>query len=76
MRQLTKLEDYLHLVEFNYKKNYHASLKMSSFEALYGCRCRTPITWSGPEDKLMLGLDMLKEMASVVKNVIMNLKAT
>ncbi|KAA3487084.1 Retrotransposable element Tf2 protein type 1 [Gossypium australe] len=34
-------EKYLPLVEFAYNKNYHASLGMSPFEALYGRKCRS-----------------------------------
>jgi len=29
-------EDYLHLAEFSYNNNYHASIQMAPFEALYG----------------------------------------
>jgi hypothetical protein len=38
MDKPSKLEDYLHLVEFYCSNGYHASLKMSPFEALYGRR--------------------------------------
>jgi hypothetical protein len=36
MDKPARWEDYLHLVEFSYNNGYHASLKMSPFEALYG----------------------------------------
>jgi hypothetical protein len=36
MDKPSKWEDYLHLVEFDYKNGYQTSLKMSPFEALYG----------------------------------------
>jgi len=36
MDKPSKCEDYLHLVEFAYNNGYQASLKMISFEALYG----------------------------------------
>jgi hypothetical protein len=36
MDKPSRWEDYLHLVEFAYNNGYHASLKMSLFEALYG----------------------------------------
>eukprot|EP00253_Pinus_taeda_P013497 PITA_13497 len=74
MRQPTKWEDYLHLVEFAYNNGYHTSLQMSPFEVLYGRKCRTPSSWGGPEDRLMLGPEMLKEMEELVKKVRYNLK--
>ena len=48
---------------------------MSPFEALYGRQCRTPINWSSPKTKLMLGPEMLAEMESEVKKIRKNLKA-
>lgn len=74
MQQPTRWEEYLHLVEFAYNNGYHASLQMSPFEVLYGRKCRTPSSWSGPEDRLVLGTEMLKEMEAMVKRVRVNLK--
>eukprot|EP00253_Pinus_taeda_P006401 PITA_06401 len=48
---------------------------MSPFEVMYGRKCRTPTSWGGPEDKLSLGPEMLKEMEDMVKRVRVNLKA-
>lgn len=75
MQQPTQWEEYLHLVEFAYNNGYHASLQMSPFEVLYGWKCRTSTSWGGPEDKLRLGPEMLKEMEDMVKRVRSNLKA-
>eukprot|EP00253_Pinus_taeda_P009241 PITA_09241 len=75
MQKPTQWEDYLHLVEFAYNNGYHTSIQMSPFEVLYGRECRTPSNWSGPEDKLKLGPEMLQEMEDVVKKVRANLKA-
>lgn len=75
MRQPTRWEDYLHLVEFAYNNSWHTSLQMSPFEVLYERKCRTPASWGGPEYRLMLGPDMLKEMEDTVKEVRVNLKA-
>ena len=36
----------LALAEFSYNNSYQSSLKMAPFEALYGRRCRTPLSWS------------------------------
>jgi len=75
MQKPTQWEEYLHLVEFAYNNGYHTSLKMTPFEVLYGWKCRTPSSWSGPEDKLRLGPEMLKQMEDMVKRVRTNLKA-
>jgi hypothetical protein len=48
MDKPSKWEDYLHLVEFSYNNGYQASLKMSPFEALYGRKCNTPVSWDNP----------------------------
>ena len=67
MNQPNKWEDYLHLVEFPYNNHFQASAKLSPFEILYGRKCQTPISWSSPVDRLMLGPDMLKSMELIVK---------
>eukprot|EP00253_Pinus_taeda_P019762 PITA_19762 len=74
MQQPAKWEDYLHLVEFAYNNEYHASLQMSPFEVLYGRKCMTSLCWSGLKDKLLLGSNMLEEMKEMVKKVRINLK--
>jgi len=75
MTKPTQWEEYLHLVEFAYNNGYHTSTQLSPFEVLYGRKCRTPSSWGGPEDKLSLGPEMLKEMEDMVKKVRANLKA-
>jgi hypothetical protein len=62
MDKPSKWEDYLHLVEFAYNNGYQASLKMSPFEALYGRKCNTPLRWDNPDDRAVVGLELLKEM--------------
>lgn len=57
-----KWEDFLHLAEFAYNKNYQTSIKMISFEDLYGIKWHTPLSWSESEDILILGLYALHEM--------------
>ena len=75
MDKPTKWEDYLHLVEFSYNNGQQASLGMSPYEALYGRRCRTPVTWDNPVNRIVLGPELLKEMEQEVVKIRQNLKA-
>ena len=36
---------YLPLVEFAYNNNFHSSIGMAPYEALYGRKCRSPVCW-------------------------------
>ena len=74
MDKPTKWEDYLHLVEFSYNNGHQASLGMSLYEALYARRCRTPMTWDNPVNRIVLGPELLKEMEKEVVKIRKNLK--
>jgi hypothetical protein len=75
MDKPSKWEDYLHLVEFAYNNGYQASLKMSPFEALYGRKCNTPVSWDNPADRAVVGPELLKEMEEKMLKIKQNLKA-
>ena len=62
MNNPTKWEDYLHHAEFAYNNGYQAPAKMSPFKVLYRWKCRTPVTWDSPVDRLMLGPDLLLDL--------------
>ena len=49
---------------------------MSLYEAFYGRRCRTPVTWDNPVNRVVLGLELLEEMEQEVVKIRQNLKAT
>ena len=48
---------------------------MSPYEALYGRRCRTLVTWDNPVNRVVLGPEFLKEMEQEVVKISQNLKA-
>jgi hypothetical protein len=75
MDKPSKWEYYLHLVEFAYNNGYQASLRMSPFEALYGRKCDTPVSWDNPTDRVVLGPELLKDMEDQVVKIKQNLKA-
>ena len=76
MDKPNKGEDYLHLVVFTYNNGKQLSLGMSPYEALYGRRCRTPVTWDNPVNRVVFGPELLKEMEQEVVRIRQNLKAT
>ncbi|WVZ49152.1 hypothetical protein U9M48_000529 [Paspalum notatum var. saurae] len=51
----TKWDECLPLAEFAYNNSYQKSLEMAPFEALYGRRCRTPLNWSEPGERVTFG---------------------
>jgi hypothetical protein len=74
MDKPSRWEEYLHLVEFSYNNGYQASLKMNTFESLYGRRCNTLVSWDYPADGAIIGLDILKEMEEKMVKIKKNLK--
>ncbi|WVZ89856.1 hypothetical protein U9M48_036209 [Paspalum notatum var. saurae] len=70
----TKWDECLPLAEFAYNNSYQKSLEMAPFEALYGKRCRTPLNWSEPEERVTFGLDLVTQAEAQVKLIHSNLK--
>ena len=48
---------------------------MSPYEALYGRRCRTPVTCDNQVNRTVLGPKLLKEMEQEVVKIRQNLRA-
>ena len=76
MNKPSKWEDYLHLADFSYTNGYQASLNMSPFEALYGRKCNTPVSWDNPTDHVVVGPELLTEMEEKMVKIKPNLKTT
>ncbi|GJT11474.1 putative reverse transcriptase domain, ribonuclease H-like domain, aspartic peptidase domain protein [Tanacetum coccineum] len=52
---------HLPLVEFSYNNSYHASIKATPFEGLYGVKCRSPVCWSEVDDNQLTGPKLICE---------------
>jgi hypothetical protein len=64
----------LALAEFSYNNSYQSSLQMAPFEALYGRRCQTPLSWSKTGERKIFGPDLVIEAEDKVKVIQANLK--
>jgi hypothetical protein len=69
-------DKYLPLVGFSYDNSYQEILKMAPFEALYGHRCHTPLSWIEPGEKVIFGPDLVVEAEATIHRIKNNLKAT
>jgi hypothetical protein len=47
---------------------------MSPFEALYGRKCNTLVSWDNPADKAVVGPELLREMEDQMIRIKQNLK--
>jgi hypothetical protein len=48
---------------------------MIPFESLYGMKCNTLVSWEKTVDRVVLGLELLKDMEDQVVKIKQNLKA-
>ncbi|CAN6719650.1 unnamed protein product [Malus baccata var. baccata] len=67
--------DCLDLMEFTYNNNYHSSIGMAPFEALYDKSCRTPSCWSEVGERVLVGLEIVDENTQNIQVIKSNLKA-
>ncbi|WVZ81457.1 hypothetical protein U9M48_028832 [Paspalum notatum var. saurae] len=71
----TKWDECFPLAEFAYNNSYQKSMNMAPFEALYGRRCRTPLNWSEPGERVTFGPDLVTQAEEQVKFIQSNLKS-
>ncbi|GKE80502.1 putative reverse transcriptase domain-containing protein, partial [Tanacetum coccineum] len=62
--------NHLPLVEFSYNNSYHASIKATPFEALYGQKCRSPVCWTEVGEAQILVGDTVMLKVSPWKGVV------
>ncbi|GJR88435.1 reverse transcriptase domain-containing protein [Tanacetum coccineum] len=68
-------ERHLPLVEFSYNNSYHASIKATPFEALYGRKCRSPICWAEVGDVQLTGPEIIHETTEKIVQIRQRLQA-
>ncbi|GJS67385.1 putative reverse transcriptase domain-containing protein [Tanacetum coccineum] len=68
-------ERHLSLVEFSYNNSYHASIKASLFEALYGRKCRSLVCWAEVGDVQLTGPEIIHETTEKIVQIRQRLQA-
>ncbi|GAB2281625.1 hypothetical protein Dimus_039484 [Dionaea muscipula] len=59
-------DDQLSLMEFSYNNSFQFSLGMTSYEALYGRRCRSPTCWFEVGERQILGLELVEDASQKI----------
>ncbi|GJY45098.1 putative reverse transcriptase domain-containing protein [Tanacetum coccineum] len=59
---------HLPLAEFSYNNSYHASIKATPYEALYGQKCRSPMCWAEVGEAQLTGPELIQETTE--KNIL------
>ncbi|GKC25380.1 hypothetical protein Tco_1027530, partial [Tanacetum coccineum] len=65
----------LWLHELVYFTIYHASIKASPFEALYGRKCRSPVCWTEVGDVQLMGPEIIHETTEKIVQIRQRLQA-
>nr|GFA03235.1 putative reverse transcriptase domain-containing protein [Tanacetum cinerariifolium] len=68
-------ERHIPLVKFSYNNSYHASIKATPFEALYGRKCRSPFCWAEVGDAQLTGPEIIQETTKKIVQVKQRLQA-
>nr|GFA76408.1 putative reverse transcriptase domain-containing protein [Tanacetum cinerariifolium] len=63
------------LVKFSYNNSYHATIKASPFEALYGRKCRSPICWTEVGEAQILGPELFQETTEKIVQIKQRMQA-
>ncbi|GJT51200.1 putative reverse transcriptase domain-containing protein [Tanacetum coccineum] len=69
-------DKHLSLVELSYNNSYHTSIKAAPFEALYGCKCRSPICWVKVGDSQLTGPNIIHETTKKIVQIKSHIQAT
>nr|GEV02629.1 reverse transcriptase domain-containing protein [Tanacetum cinerariifolium] len=59
----------LPLIDFSYNNSYHASIKATPFEALYGRKCRSPVCWAKVGDIQLTRPEIIHETTEKIVQI-------
>lgn len=68
-------DEYVALMEFAYNNQYHSSIGMAPYEALYGRKCRNPVCWDEEGMRLLEGPDLIQDTIEKIRIAKAHLKA-
>ncbi|GJU61771.1 putative reverse transcriptase domain-containing protein [Tanacetum coccineum] len=69
-------DNHLPLAEFSYNNSYHSSIKVVSFEALYGRKCRSPVCWTEVGESQLTGPEIIHETTKKIVQIRSRMQAT
>ncbi|XP_027915895.1 uncharacterized protein LOC114175311 [Vigna unguiculata] len=69
MDHLGAWDEVLPLIKFTYNNNFHASIGMALYEALYGRRCKTPLYWYQDGEAALVRPELLEQTTKKVRMV-------
>ena len=67
---------YIPLMEFAYNNQFHSSISMAPYKALYGRKCRSPIYLDKEGAEILEGPEIVQSTVEKVEIVQSKLKAT
>jgi len=68
-------ESLLPLARFSYNNSYQESIKMATFEALYGRKCRTLLNWVEPGERRYYSIDFINDAEKKVEIIQQHMRA-
>ena len=68
-------EDHIPLIEFAYNNSFQSSIGMAPYEALYGRRCRTPLSWSEVGERALVGHELVDAATEKIRLIQDRLRA-
>nr|GEX91654.1 reverse transcriptase domain-containing protein [Tanacetum cinerariifolium] len=66
---IDRLTKSAHFLPMREDDTYHTSIKAAPFEALYGRKCRSPISWAEVEDRQLTGPEIIHETTEKIVQI-------